>query len=571
MSDDFKKLTIGDVMDITPNEYTAVTVSAALLDSTKVYYSYSAGVYLSIDPADLALMTPTDTVYYEAAPGDGHVILRKLAYIKIDEMGSKLGSVVDDTLLSEIIDIYPNDIVTEDSTASNYLVEHNANYTIKDTSGDDVSYAFVLDDKGSYYLDTQMYELATTEQLGNATPKYYRYVQVPVTELQNLSAKYWGGIDVPGSTETIGNYFYYSKTQGKYLNSYMFSLYVLIKSANASNAPNSAFPDTDPPGLANVFYKREACNSTDTGAIAYNTYDGQNLWVQSRLSTSTFEAYDPTNPNMAGRDIYFFYEATLVGSNYEGYYIASSEVRELAKTDTTIHVYTADFTLLDPYADVSADYRVNPATYDGKALYVKVSGKDGCYYCNVSDTTGDVPKYSKVYCDTIIVRNGSMDTPVIGYLANINQIRWEDIGHNYHYIDGVDSSKKYAYAQQKSSKVLCAFDKNKVRVGKLGDALKTFTLGDVVSVEPGGILDDATLLNAKLDEISSALTNKLSGLTIKEVLVWTNISTMKPEVKAAIQDLALSDVFGSFELESSTWEIKMNTFRLFNPQYYDYE
>ena len=95
MSDDFKKLTIGDVMDVTPNNYVGVTVTAALADPAKTYYLYTGGIFVSIDPDDLAVMTPTNTVYYEAAPGDGHVIMRKLAYVKIDEMDSKLASVVD--------------------------------------------------------------------------------------------------------------------------------------------------------------------------------------------------------------------------------------------------------------------------------------------------------------------------------------------------------------------------------------------------------------------------------------------------------------------------------------------
>ena len=568
ISSAFTTLTIGDVMDVTPNQYIEIATATAKTDTSKTYYKYDGGVYLSID--DILTYDATPEVYYVSAQGTGNAILRKLAYVKIDDMASKLTPIVDDTLLGEIIDIYPNDIVSEDSTASNYLVEHNANYTIKDTAGDDVYYAFVLDNKGSYYLDSEMYELATTEQLGTATPAYFKYAEVDTSStgpLHDIAVDFFDSLNptlIQSAMDRIGGYYFYSNSRHEYINSYMFSNYVLVKSGSSANYNKWYDADPGPTGLANVFYERVSCSASDPDAISYYTYNGKNLWVQSRLSTSVFEAYNPADPNMAGRDIYFFYEATLVGSNYEGYYIASSEVRELAKTDTTIHVYTADFTLLDPYADVSADYRANPATYDGTALYVKVSGKDGCYYCNVSDTTGDVPKYNKVYCETIMVRSGDVDTPVIGYLAKEAQIKYTDI-YGDHYIEGVDPSKKYTYVQQKSSQVLCAFDKNKVRVGKLGDALKTFTLGDVVSVEPGSILDDDTLLNAKLDEISSTLSSKLSNLTIKEVLVWANISTLKPEVKASIQELTLSDLFGSFKLDQTSWEIKMDTIKLFNP------
>ena len=570
ISSAFTTLTIGDVMDVTPNQYNAILVVYAKADAAKTYYKYDDGVYLSID--DWTGFDDDDTVYYVSSQGTGNAILRKLAYVKIDDMASKLTPIVDDTLLGEIIDIYPNDIVEEDGTASNYLVEHNANYTIKDTAGDDVYYAFVLDNKGSYYLDTQMYELATTEQLGTATPAYYKYEEVDTSStgpLHDIAVDFFDSLNptlIQSAMDRIGGYYFYSKSRGEYINSYMFSNYVLVKSGSSANYDKWYDAESpNPTGLANVFYERVSCSASDPDAISYYTYGGKNLWVQSRLSTSVFEAYNPADPNMAGRDIYFFYESTLVGTNYEGYYIASSEVRELAITDPTISVYTANFALVDPYADVSTDYRLHPDTYDGIALYVKVSGKEGCYFCNVSDTTGDVPKYNKVYCETIMVRSGSTDTPVIGYLAKEAQIKWTD-GYGDHYIKGVDPSKKYAYVQQKSSQVLCAFDKNKVRVGKLGDALKTFTLGDVVSVEPGSILDDDTLLNAKLDEISSTLSSKLSNLTIKEVLVWANISTLKPEVKASIQELTLSDLFGSFKLDQTSWEIKMDTIKLFNPR-----
>lgn len=572
ISSAFTTLTIGDVMDVTPNKYTGILVAVAKTDATKTYYKYDDGVYLSID--DWTGFDDGDTVYYVSAQGTGNAILRKLAYVKIDDMASKLTPIVDDTLLGEIIDIYPNDIVEEDSTASNYLVEHNAKYTIKDTAGDDVFYAFVLDNKGSYYLDYEMYELATEEQLGAVDVDYYRYVVVQDSELQDLADDFFSGdpTRMASAEATISEYYFLSDSRGEYINSYMFSMYLLarlgppIKTPYVSGDVLNDYDATSNPGIKKVFYKREACLSTATGAIAYNYYDGGNLWVQSHKSTSVFEQYVTGDPNMAGRDIYYHYLATDTGSAYEGYYIASSEMRELAITDPTISIYTADYSLGVNYTDVSTDYRLHPATYNGQALYVAVSGTEGCYYCNVSDTTVDVPKYNKVYCDTIIIRNGSTDTPVIGYLANINQIRWEDSGHTYHYIDGVDPSKKYAYVQQKSSQVLCAFDKNKVRVGKLGDALKTFTLGDVVSVEPGSILDDSTILSAKLDEISKTLSDKLSNLTVKEVLVWANISSMRPEVKAAIQDLTLNDMFGSFKLDQTSWEIKMDTIKLFNPK-----
>ena len=599
ISSAFTTLTIGDVMDVTPNQYNAILVVYAKADAAKTYYKYDDGVYLSID--DWTGFDDDDTVYYVSSQGTGNAILRKLAYVKIDDMASKLTPIVDDTLLGEIIDIYPNDIVTEDSTASNYLVEHNANYTIKDTAGDDVYYAFVLDDKGSYYLDTQMFEIATSEQLGAVDVNYYKYEEVPQSELQTVAQKFFDGsaIDKYEAMATIGDYYFYSVTRHEFINSYMFSMYLLVKSGSSANYDKWYDADPGPTGISNIFYKRITCTGSDPEAIAYNYYDGKNLWVQTREDTSSFAPYKPNDPNMAGRDIYFYYNDK---------YIASHEVKELAKTDSSIALYTVAYNLvgtttyasgnyyfgnagvalpyqpedqsafnilaglygsggqlfvLTPTYTLVTDYQADPSVYATTPLYVNVTG----FYCNISSTTpSSVLKYSKVYCDTIMIRAGDIDTPVIGYLAKEAQIKASGIIRVENVkMNGADPIA-YKYVQQKSSQVLCAFDKNKVRVGKLGDALKTFTLGDVVSVEPGSILDDHDLLDAKLDEISQALSNKLSGLTVKEVLVWANISTMNSKVKAAIQDLALSDLFGSFMLEQSTWEIKMDMIKLFNPR-----
>lgn len=599
ISSAFTSLTIGDVMDVTPNQYGTIPAVTAKADTSGVvYYRYDDGVYLSID--DWTGISDSTIVYYVDEQGTGNSILRKLAYVKIDDMASKLTPIVDDTLLSEIITINQYDELEESSTGDYYFVEHNANYTIKDTSGNEVYYAFVLDDKGSYYIDDSIYEVATTEQLGNATAGYYYYSVVPNGELQTVADKWWNGGPLAKleAQDIIGDYYFYSETQHKYINSYMFSMYVLVKSANYANYSNSAFATTDP-GISNIFYKRVNCGAGDPGAIPYQSYSGQNLWVQSRSSTASFVPYKTSDPNMDGKDIYFFYDSK---------YIASCEVRESAKFDNTIQLYTVgyDYVPTDTYEDgkyyfgfdptvplpyqptdqlrfddlklayggsdfklyvltptytLLTDYQANWDAYVNTPLYVNVEG----FYCRVSsDIPSSVLKYSKVYCDT--VKFADDYSHAVGYIAKYNEIYASSVVK----VENVKMSGAtpitYKYATQKSSQVLCAFDKNNVRVGKLGDSLKTFTLGDVISVEPGSILDDETLLGAKLDEISSTLSDKLSGLTVGEVLVWANITTMNPNVKASIQELTLNDLFGSFTLDTSSWEIKVNMFKLFSPE-----
>ena len=127
------------------------------------------------------------------------------------------------------------------------------------------------------------------------------------------------------------------------------------------------------------------------------------------------------------------------------------------------------------------------------------------------------------------------------------------------------TSPKYTLDHEKSSEILIAFAKNETRVGELSDVMKTFTLRDIVSVEPGSILDNDLILDSSLNDISTALSDTLTGLTVADMLVFGNITTLDTRVEAAIKDLKLEDMFGAFELDSTSYELKINTIKLFNP------
>ena len=216
------------------------------------------------------------------------------------------------------------------------------------------------------------------------------------------------------------------------------------------------------------------------------------------------------------------------------------------------------------YTDVTIDYRTDPNAFDSIPLFSRM---DGGYYCPITKDSSPLARFTKVYCEELSVTDSlDVTTTIIGYRTNnINEIKYT-ISFEPYYIYGMSStSPKYTLDHEKSSEILIAFAKNETRVGELSDVMKTFTLRDIVSVEPGSILDNDLILDSSLNDISTALSDTLTGLTVADMLVFGNITTLDTRVEAAIKDLKLEDMFGAFELDSTSYELKINTIKLFNP------
>ena len=98
--------------------------------------------------------------------------------------------------------------------------------------------------------------------------------------------------------------------------------------------------------------------------------------------------------------------------------------------------------------------------------------------------------------------------------------------------------------------------------------LLNFKIRDLITIQPDSILNDETILDSKLDNISTTLNNKLTNLTINELLTLANISKIEGNVKIAISDLKLEDLFGSLEVDTGAYTLKVNMLKLFNPTYY---
>ncbi len=556
MSTSFDSLMISDVMDITPNKYAAISGADAKADATKQYYKYEDGAFLSLTTDQVAALEDDATVYYVETAGSGNAILGKLAYLRVNTMANSMDKIIDDTLLTEILKVNKNSIIQEDAGGSLYLFEADINYTTLDVNNNYVRYAFAPDTNGGYYKlesTNTLYQPANDLQKAQSDVGYFKYEAISDLELIDIVNRWTsttGTVDEilaskKSAAEDVAK-FYYQTSSGSYSNSYLLSMNILAKCTSSSNALNRPDASSDP-GIGHTFYRRVTCLDTDPSAIAYPIYSGSNLFISQvgfeiQLSpakinpTTVYVAYSATDLTMANTTIYYQYD--------DGKYLVSPELRDKAVTDNTVVLYKNN----GGTYELVTDFQDDPTVYADIALYTPVD----FYYCPVDKNMPDhAQRYEKVYCDEIIIRDGSVDTYVYGYLTEAGL-----------------GGTKYSYIQQRSSQVLLSIEKNQVRVGNLGDKLLNFKIRDLITIQPDSILNDENILDSKLDNISTTLNNKLTNLTINELITLANISKIEGNVKIAISSLKLEDLFGSLEVDTGAYTLKVNMLKLFNPTYY---
>ena len=556
MSTSFDSLMISDVMDITPNKYAAISGADAKADATKQYYKYEDGAFLSLTTDQVTALEDDTTVYYVETAGSGNAILGKLAYLRVNTMANSMDKIIDDTLLTEILKVNKNSIIQEDASGSLYLFEADINYTSLDVNNNYVRYAFAPDTNGGYYKlasTNTLYQPATDLQKAQSDVGYFKYEAISDLELIDIVNRWTsttGTVDEilaskKSAAEDVAE-FYYQASSGLYLNSYLLSMNILAKCTSSTNALNRPDASSDP-GIGHTFYRRVTCLDTDPDAVAYPIYSGSNLYISKvgfeiQLSpakinpTTEYVAYNSADLTMANTIIYYQYD--------DGKYLVSPELRDKAVTDNTVVLYKNN----GGTYELVTDFQDDPTVYADVALYTPID----FYYCPVDNNMPDhAQRYEKVYCEEIIIRDGSSDTYMYGYLTEAGL-----------------GGTKYSYIQQRSSQVLLSIEKNQVRVGNLGDKLLNFKIRDLITIQPDSILNDENILDSKLDNISSTLNNKLTNLTINELITLANISKIEDNVKIAISSLKLEDLFGSLEVDTGAYTLKVNMLKLFNPTYY---
>lgn len=487
-SNAFSSLTLGDVMDI--------DIDLMVQDETKIdgtsyfYYDADNSVYLrqgdSFDPSSV---DPKYQNFKITVEGESSAVIKRLAYVKVDNLSAAMEVVMKDMLLSELIDVYEFSTV-KTRTDTDAIVESDRFIVPsvgKETVGEEKDYTFVYDKTGKYIKRNYRFEkvdLLSTPLTPSGTTKY-KYEQITDP---NDSALLLGG-----------NAYYHDVTKDEYVYNLALCTYVVAKNTPMTIPPSSTTLTTD------KIFKRVA--STDADAIAATTYSDSNLYV---LEKGIYEPYDPSNLTHLNADIYeriggaCFVDASTPDDGTNAYKRQKNE---------TLY---------------SKQYCENIYVQDASGEIVIINNKPVAY--NEAEHGTSVQRYKTV----------------VGYLAVANEVYLKN-GSVYespldHYTPFA-ATNRVVVEYEKSEAVLRMLAKKQVTIANINDVIKDATIGDLMDLTEGSLFYD--FKNSKLDKLSQDVELKFTTMTMGELLTYANIAEIDATVKTAIAPITLESFFKS--------------------------
>ena len=549
-------LALSDVMDIDADVYKEVADTS---DTTKTYYRYDNGLYIEAN-SDYITANPTETYYVVDSHGTSHIVMKKMAYLPVTDLGNRMEDVINDLYLKDLMDIYEFDVIKDDTAnygvEGEYLVPYDDDYTIYD--GDEAHYfSFIRDDNGKYYLrETMHFALneAQTNALKDGGAITFDYKQLTDAEKVTFLAL----------ITTQGNG-YYKDDKGNYHHNPALCAYIITTGIQHGN--------TD--GFENV-YIREAGTTVSMPTFANPVNGGTKMLYVKVLGN--YVEYDATNPVHADLEKYL-----LLTDGYALVEDSTADTRDkyYLRADGT---FSTDST--GAYAGL---------TFIKNTVKYSKGGKDFYYYApldseyNLAVGLGEViPTFSKQMASTayiqtdeasailafydkkLIAKEEVPDDAVdvvyvketVGYIVKING----DNAAVLAFLELMDAgTKKVTYVQQQSAPALKAFAVHDVKVNSLDTALKEFTISDMMNVAPDSLFDDEEIKNASIDDLGTVFQNKLKNMTIQNILDWGNITTLSDEVLAIIGEATLEDFFAS--LSYANGDIHVDIVKLYDSIY----
>lgn len=499
------------------------------------------------------------TLYERVSEGGGNAVLKQLAYVKIDNVSEAMDGIIENTLLSDIIEVTEYTVAqyvpdgTPETDEDQWLFEADPNYTENGKH-----YTFVYDGSGKYYMTDVTYLPATKSQLTDAKTKYFTYQQANFSDLTNL---YTHLLNEPGNL-------FFSDGSGGYEANPALTAYYLASPGTALEKIN---------GNA---YTRVACDASAADAIEATIYgnvtDAQaqgGLYVKDEGSVigsaesgfsvtfGGYTLYDAENPAHWGAELYFKYS--------EGYYPASD-----GNGTHSFNFTTGSFSEV-----AGGGYILLEAKHeDGR------TGSDGStplklYYYSIIDSEykEGYTVYSKRECDYIFLENKAN-----GGWTNVSG-EWEEYNEDIHgtdaarydrvmgYIGGNAantggtnlsplSKTKVTVIEEKSPTILISLLERQVTIGSLNETIDTLTIGEMMEIEPGSVFDNPALSGSTVDGLSANVNSMFTDMTIGKLLKYANIA-VSPQVSYILQDVKLADFFGA--LEYSDGQLTVNMEKLF--------
>lgn len=530
-SNAFDSLMLADVLQIDADIYEQIDPADINPNSTERFFYFDAelGIYRVISQDKIA-EDPSRTYYHISYSGSSTSFLKKLAYVKIDDMADAMEKVVDDMMLSELVEVYTEDAVelsvNKVVPSEEHPLDENKKYFIQ-FGVDGNSY---VDDNGTQYVYVY-------DSFGDYTKTNFRPVAVSNDDISIVDTYYYKYVDYsnqPHSTPSDitaalnkvkeGNAYYIDQKDNTYRQNYALCAYLVAH----------GYP-------SHVFY-RIACDASDPKAItAYSVqYNGTSDYgLYAKFDSIGYLEYQEGNPIFDGKDLVTF-ERSATDDFKDMFFIDKSEVDYLDKAlkDTGFKndkVYFAR-------RKCAYVYVLTTDTADA-LVYV-----DGQYVKYAAEKHADMQRFIKKF----------------GYIGQMNEVSFKA---NETSANGTASDLTFfevGFIRERSAAVLRTLAKG--TVSEMTSIITGATVGDIIEAEPGTMLDKELIKNAKITELGNVFKQILTDMTIGELMTWSNATVNDEHVRAALDGITITKLFSSLVFDEVRGEIKIDI-----PRIYDYD
>ena len=562
----FSGMVLGDALNIEVDTF--APVEGALVGG-ETYYIFNELGYPERVVYEYGKSDPTAAYFERTSEGEGNAVLKQLAYVKIDNVSEAMDGIIENTLLSDIIDVVEYAVIEvtdvsgdPDASYEQWFFEHDAVYTVG-TGEDTKHYTFVYDGNGKYYMTDVVYLPATDGQKaqfanGNITFSYVS--NGGYTDLRELL------------TARGGNIYFKSTEDGETVyktNPALLAYYIAQSDLDALKGTYSRVEGASGESVtSDVPVYTNVAETAYGGLYVFN----EGTVADMNVSFGGYTLYDAGNPTHWGAELFFKYS--------DGFYPASSEVIE--NGGYTLYTYApGGFTEASDPTGSDEEYYVKLAakTEDGRTEADGSTLLDLYYFTLIDENFEEsYTVYANRECDTVYVKDESGDlvkvgsewvafdendpehegldrfNAVIGYIGNSAA---NDGGVE---LDRLSHTAVTNTIEEKSPTILITLLQRQVTIGSLNDTIDTLTIGELMEIEPGSVFDNDVLRNATIENLSEKVSSLFTDMTIGTLLEYANVS-VSSEIAYILQDVKIADFFGALKYQNG--QLTVNMVKLF--------
>ena len=574
ISEAFSEMVLGDALNIEVDTF--APVEGALVGG-ETYYIFNELGYPERVVYEDGKSDP-DAAYFErTSEGEGNAVLKQLAYVKIDDVSEAMDGIIENTLLSDIIDVVEYAVIEvtdvsgdPDANYERWFFEHDAVYTVG-TGEDAKHHTFVYDGNGKYYMADVIYLPATNAQKdlfsnGTVTFSYVLNDTYDSSVIDLINAR-------------GGNIYFKSTEDGEtvYKTNPALLAYYIAQSALGGDAATNALE-----ALKNTYSREEGESGESVTSdvtvytnVAETAYGGLYVFnegtvADENVSFGGYTLYDAGNPTHWGAELFFKYS--------DGFYPASSEVIE--NGGYTLYTYApGSFTEASDPTGSDEEYYVKLAakTEDGRTEADGSTLLDLYYFTLIDENFEEgYTVYANRECDTVYVKDEGGEwvkvgsewvafdendpehegldrfNAVIGYIGNSAA---NDGGVSVK-LDRLSNSAVTNTIEEKSPTILITLLQRQVTIGSLNETIDTLTIGELMEIEPGSVFDNDVLRNATIENLSEKVSSLFTDMTIGTLLEYANVS-VSSEIAYILQDVKIADFFGALEYKNGQLTVNM--------------